>query len=117
MHTTQDIFQSRLPLKSSGDSDFGLLYSIDEELATYGWLTDTGVIISGCCGFGSGGGLEVMDGELKGMACIRLVWDPFSKLGPGGAGGWMATNKAFMEDVRGVGKGWVLDPGAGGAVV
>ncbi|PUU75756.1 Sedlin [Tuber borchii] len=110
-HATLDVFQSRLPLKSNGDSDFGLLYSIDEELAAYGWLTNTGVKIvvvvdvggagavaggggagGGGGGAGGGGGLGVKDGELKGVfralqtAYIRLVCNPFYELGVGGGG-------------------------------
>jgi hypothetical protein len=43
VHTTLDIFASRLPSKTNGDSDFGLLYAVDEALALYGWLTNTGI--------------------------------------------------------------------------
>ncbi|CUS08140.1 unnamed protein product [Tuber aestivum] len=110
-HATLDVFQSRLPLKSNGDSDFGLLYSIDEELAAYGWLTNTGVKIvvvvdvgSGAGG-GGGGGLGVKDGELKGTAYIRLVCNPFYELGAGGAGGGMITSKRFVEEVKRIGEG------------
>ncbi|PWW76367.1 hypothetical protein C7212DRAFT_317665 [Tuber magnatum] len=45
MHDTLGFFQSRLPPKSNGDKDFELLYSIDKELAAYGWLMNTGVKI------------------------------------------------------------------------
>lgn len=66
-HATLDVFQARLPLKSNGDSDFGLLYSVDEGLAAYGWLTNTGVkIIVVVDVGGSGTGTSAMkDGELK----------------------------------------------------
>jgi hypothetical protein len=37
-----DIFEARLPHKTS-DQDFGLLQAVDERLAMYGWLTNTGV--------------------------------------------------------------------------
>jgi len=37
-----DIFQARLPHKPA-DQDFGLLHAVDERLAMYGWLTNTGV--------------------------------------------------------------------------
>jgi hypothetical protein len=37
-----DIFEARLPHKTA-DQDFGLLQAIDERLAMYGWLTNTGV--------------------------------------------------------------------------
>jgi hypothetical protein len=37
-----DIFEARIPHKTA-DQDFGLLQALDERLATYGWLTNTGV--------------------------------------------------------------------------
>jgi hypothetical protein len=37
-----DIFEARLPHKTL-DQDFGLLQAVDERLAMYGWLTNTGV--------------------------------------------------------------------------
>ncbi|KAF1997548.1 Sedlin [Amniculicola lignicola CBS 123094] len=37
-----DIFEARLPHKVA-DQDFGLLQAVDERLAMYGWLTNTGV--------------------------------------------------------------------------
>lgn len=37
-----DIFEARMPQKTV-DQDFGLLQAIDERLAMYGWLTNTGV--------------------------------------------------------------------------
>ena len=39
-----DIFEARLPFKTA-DQDFGLLQAVDERLAMYGWLTNTGVKI------------------------------------------------------------------------
>jgi hypothetical protein len=39
-----DIFEARLPHKTA-DQDFGLLQAVDERLAMYGWLTNTGVKI------------------------------------------------------------------------
>ena len=39
-----DIFEARLPHKTA-DQDFGLLQAVDEKLAMYGWLTNTGVKI------------------------------------------------------------------------
>ncbi|KZM25245.1 ATP binding [Ascochyta rabiei] len=39
-----DIFEARLPYKTA-DQDFGLLQAVDERLAMYGWLTNTGVKI------------------------------------------------------------------------
>lgn len=37
-----DIFEARLPEKTA-DHDFGLLQAIDDRLAMYGWLANTGV--------------------------------------------------------------------------
>ena len=37
-----DIFEARLPHKTA-DQDFGLLQAVDERLAMYGWLTNTGI--------------------------------------------------------------------------
>ncbi|RPA98915.1 Sedlin [Choiromyces venosus 120613-1] len=122
-HATLDVFAARLPLKFNGDSDFGLLYSIDEELAAYGWLTNTGVKIvviidlGGGGGGGSAAGLGVKDGELKGVfralqtAYIRLVCNPFYEEGGGGAGG-VVRSRRFVEEVRRIGEGWA--PGGGG---
>jgi len=46
-----DIFEARLPHKTA-DQDFGLLQAVDERLAMYGWLTNTGVKIRHRCGYG-----------------------------------------------------------------
>lgn len=42
LSSTLDIFEARL-LRKSVDQDFGLLHAVDERLACYGWLTNTGV--------------------------------------------------------------------------
>jgi len=42
LSTCLDIFEARMPTKPVGQ-DFGLLQAIDERLAMYGWLTNTGV--------------------------------------------------------------------------
>jgi hypothetical protein len=42
LSTSLDIFEARLPHKTA-DQDFGLLQAVDERLAMYGWLTNTGV--------------------------------------------------------------------------
>ncbi|KAI5808944.1 Sedlin, N-terminal conserved region-domain-containing protein [Peziza echinospora] len=80
-HTTLDIFALRLPQKTA-DQDFGLLYAVSENLAAYGWLTNTGVkfvVFVSCVGVGGG----VREGELKSVfkdlqtAYIALVCNPF----------------------------------------
>jgi trafficking protein particle complex subunit 2 len=37
-----DIFKARTPYKTA-DQDFGLLQAVDERIAMYGWMTNTGV--------------------------------------------------------------------------
>jgi trafficking protein particle complex subunit 2 len=37
-----DIFEARMPAKTIGH-DFGLLHALDERIAMYGWVTNTGV--------------------------------------------------------------------------
>jgi hypothetical protein len=44
LSSSLDIFEARLPHKTA-DQDFGLLQAVDERLAMYGWLTNTGVKI------------------------------------------------------------------------
>jgi hypothetical protein len=39
-----DIFEARAPHKAA-EQDFGLLQAVDERLALYGWLTNTGIKI------------------------------------------------------------------------
>jgi hypothetical protein len=39
-----DIFEARAPHKTA-DQDFGLLQAVDERLAMYGWITNTGIKI------------------------------------------------------------------------
>lgn len=42
LNTCLDIFEARMPSKSL-THDFGLLHALDERIAMYGWLTNTGV--------------------------------------------------------------------------
>jgi len=42
LNSSLDIFEARMPSKTVGH-DFGLLHALDERLALYGWLTNTGV--------------------------------------------------------------------------
>ncbi|KAK4951546.1 hypothetical protein LTR10_010522 [Elasticomyces elasticus] len=42
LNSSLDIFEARMPAKTVGH-DFGLLHALDERLALYGWLTNTGV--------------------------------------------------------------------------
>ncbi|KAK6359521.1 hypothetical protein TWF696_000677 [Orbilia brochopaga] len=93
LHSTLDVFDARLPQKTA-DQDFGLLFAIDERLAAYGWMTNTGikfvVIVdqgfSGSSGLSSrGGGLggAIRDADLKPVfksihtEYIKLISNPF----------------------------------------
>jgi len=42
LNSCLDIFEARMPSKTIGH-DFGLLHALDERIAMYGWLTNTGV--------------------------------------------------------------------------
>lgn len=42
LNSCLDIFEARMPSKSIGH-DFGLLHALDERIAMYGWLLNTGV--------------------------------------------------------------------------
>jgi hypothetical protein len=43
LNTSLDIFDARLPPKAAGSADFGLLHALDERIALYGWMLNTGV--------------------------------------------------------------------------
>lgn len=42
LNSCLDIFEARMPTKTVGH-DFGLLHALDERIAMYGWVTNTGV--------------------------------------------------------------------------
>jgi len=42
LNSCLDIFEARMPAKTIGH-DFGLLHALDERIAIYGWLLNTGV--------------------------------------------------------------------------
>ena len=42
LNSCLDIFEARMPSKGL-TTDFGLLHALDERIAMYGWLTNTGV--------------------------------------------------------------------------
>ncbi|KAK9463082.1 Sedlin, N-terminal conserved region-domain-containing protein [Lipomyces oligophaga] len=75
-HVSLDVFAARLPSKSA-DSDFGLLF-VQDGIAVYGWMTNTGIKI--VLGFNSG---EVVGSEIRSIfraihfAYISLVCNPF----------------------------------------
>lgn len=72
MNTTLDVFQARQPSKAGGDSDFGLLYAVDDTCALYGWITNTGVkfVVAVETPVSEGvdaEGIGVREGEMKGV--------------------------------------------------
>lgn len=107
VHSTLDVFDARLPSKTNGDSDFGLLYAVDENLACYGWLTNTGIKF--VVAVEAGG---VRDGDLKGLfrslqtAYIRLVCNPFYEPDENRP----IESKRFLAEVRYLAENW--KPGA-----
>ncbi|RPA77637.1 snare-like protein [Ascobolus immersus RN42] len=118
VHSTLDIFEARLPTKSA-DADFGLLYAVDENLALYGWLTNTGVRIVVGVDFGEveGGqererGMGVHEGELKPVfkaiqsAYVQLVCNPFHQLEDPNK---PITSKRFANEMRRIAETWKPD--------
>ncbi|RMX74725.1 hypothetical protein D0869_12309 [Hortaea werneckii] len=74
LNSSLDIFEARMPSKGIGH-DFGLLHALDERIAMYGWLLNTGVKLiivvdmegaSGKAGMGgvNGAGLGLRGGDL-----------------------------------------------------
>ncbi|KAI5799960.1 Sedlin, N-terminal conserved region-domain-containing protein [Geopyxis carbonaria] len=112
IHTTLDIFASRLPAKTNGDSDFGLLYSVDEGLALYGWLTNTGIkfviAVETPSGDSASAPVGLREGEMKGVfralqtAYIRLVCNPFYDNDESGP----IESKRFLGEVEKIAVGW-----------
>lgn len=108
-HTTLDVFALRLPQKTA-DQDFGLLYAVSEDLAAYGWLTNTGVkfvVFVSCVGVGGG----IREGELKSVfkelqtAYIALVCNPFYD--SDNLEKKPITSKKFISEVKRIGESWV----------
>jgi hypothetical protein len=107
MNAALDVFAARVPTKTNGDSDFGLLYAVDDACALYGWLTNTGVkIVVAVEGpVGEGG---VGEGDLKNVfhalqtAYISVVCNPFfdnDETRP-------ITSRRFVADVRRAAESW-----------
>ncbi|ORY08925.1 Sedlin [Clohesyomyces aquaticus] len=130
-----DIFEARLPHKTL-DQDFGLLQAVDERLAMYGWLTNTGVkfvIVVDMEGrpataldSKSTTAVGIRDSDLKPAfralqtAYIMLLRNPFynpddhSPLTANAEqriGSTQITSRKFIHEVKRIGDSWV--PGAG----
>lgn len=118
-----DIFEARLPHQTA-DHDFGLLQVVDERLAMYGWLTNTGVkfvIIVDMEGKPASANesrnaalLGVRDADFKPAfralhtAYIRLLRNPFYD--PDDAsqtqGSLPINSPSFFKEVERIGKSW-----------
>jgi hypothetical protein len=108
VNTTLDVFAARVPTKTNGDSDFGMLYAVDDACALYGWLTNTGVKIVVAVEGPVGGEGGVSEGDMKNVfralqtAYIGLVCNPFfdnDETRP-------ITSRRFVADVRKIAESW-----------
>ncbi|KAF1975922.1 Sedlin [Bimuria novae-zelandiae CBS 107.79] len=125
-----DIFEARLPHKTV-DQDFGLLQAVDERLAMYGWLTNTGVkfvIVVDMEGrpataldIKSSTAVGLRDADLKPAfralqtAYIMLLRNPFynpdehtplTANGEQRSGSTQITSKKFIQEVKRIGDAW-----------
>ncbi|KAF8459046.1 Sedlin, N-terminal conserved region-domain-containing protein [Terfezia claveryi] len=96
--------------QKTADQDFGLLYAVSEDLAAYGWLTNTGVkfvVFVSCVGVGGG----IREGELRSVfkelqtAYIALVCNPFYD--SDNLEKKPITSKKFIREVKRIGESWV----------
>ncbi|KAL5389079.1 hypothetical protein PMIN06_009602 [Paraphaeosphaeria minitans] len=125
-----DIFEARLPHKTV-DQDFGLLQAVDERLAMYGWLTNTGVkfvVVVDMEGrpanpldAKSSAAVGLRDADLKPAfralqtAYIMLLRNPFynpdehSPIAANGEqryGSTQITSKKFIHEIKRIGDAW-----------
>ncbi|KAF2085910.1 Sedlin [Saccharata proteae CBS 121410] len=131
LSSSLDIFAARLPSKTV-EQDFGLLQAVDERLAMYGWLTNTGikiVIIVDMEGKPAGVGAEsrnsaalglgLKDADLKPAfralqtAYVGLLRNPFydpeahsPAAAEGNVGSTQITSRRFIDEVKRVGETW-----------
>ncbi|KAF2461696.1 Sedlin [Lineolata rhizophorae] len=132
LSSSLDVFDARAPLKTA-DQDFGLLTAVDDRLAMYGWLTNTGVKFvvvvdmegrpAGIASSGIGGSAAVglRDADLKPVfralqtAYIGLLRNPFyepddhspvSANVVGRVGSTQITSKKFIAEVKRIGESW-----------
>ncbi|KAL1304736.1 hypothetical protein AAFC00_003681 [Neodothiora populina] len=125
LSTCLDLFEARMPSKTVGQ-DFGLLQAIDERLAMYGWLTNTGVkfvIIVDMEGRSSNlqdnknpAVLGLKNSDLTStfqaiqIAYIRLLRNPFytpDDHAPGkSSGSTQITSRRFVQEIDRIGNAW-----------
>ncbi|KAL5050190.1 hypothetical protein BDW71DRAFT_121793 [Aspergillus fruticulosus] len=132
LNSSLDIFEIRQK-QTSIDQDLGLLQAIDERLATYGWLTTTGVkffIIVDMIGDQASSGIDETQGSARSgfreadlkpafralqTAYIQLLQDPFyspndygsmTNSAVQGTKPSQITNHKFIAEVNRVGNSW-----------
>lgn len=130
LSSSLDIFEARLPEKTA-DHDFGLLQAVDDRLAMYGWLTNTGVKLvivvdmEGRPADSNDGrsvnGVGVRDADFKPAfralqaAYVRLLRNPFydpdehSPHAPNAdqsARSLQITSPMFINDIDYIGRSW-----------
>ncbi|KAK5134252.1 hypothetical protein LTR08_006796 [Meristemomyces frigidus] len=129
LNSTLDIFEARMPNKTIGH-DFGLLHAVDERIALYGWLLNTGVklviavdmegrVVEGAeARKVMAGGLGLRNSDLTPAfqalqtAYIRLLRNPFyvpddhDPRATKGAGSLKITSPKFIKEVERIGKAW-----------
>ncbi|KAJ4294257.1 hypothetical protein N0V90_007947 [Kalmusia sp. IMI 367209] len=126
-----DIFEARLPHKTV-DQDFGLLQAVDERLAMYGWLTNTGVKFvvvvdmegrpANALDIKASSAVGLRDADLKPIfralqtAYIMLLRNPFyspDEHSPVMAnaeqriGSTQITSRKFIQEVKRIADAWV----------
>ncbi|KXL42204.1 MAG: hypothetical protein FE78DRAFT_154909 [Acidomyces sp. 'richmondensis'] len=128
LNSCLDIFEARMPAKTIGH-DFGLLHALDERIAMYGWLLNTGVKLvivvdmEGRTASGNDMGKYVTGLALRGndltpafqalqTAYIRLLRNPFyvpddhdPKIGQT-RGSVEITSPRFIKAVQHIGNVW-----------
>lgn len=122
LSSSLDVFEARLPEKTA-DHDFGLLQAVDDRLAMYGWLTNTGVKLVVVVDMEgkppspqqASSLLGVRDSDFKPAfralqaAYVRLLRNPFfnpDDLAPHSGGAARITSPLFISDVDRIGRAW-----------
>lgn len=132
LNSCLDIFEIRQK-QTSVDQDLGLLHAVDERLAAYGWLTNTGVkflIIVDMAGCSTTVDTEkrkgtavagLRDSDLKPAfralqtAYVQLLQNPFyapddhvstAKTTPAASCSPQITNQRFIAEVKRIGETW-----------
>ncbi|KAH7125365.1 Sedlin [Dendryphion nanum] len=125
-----DIFEARLPYKTV-DQDFGLLQAVDERLAMYGWLTNTGVKLvivvdmegrpATALDSKASTAIGLRDSDLKPAfralqtAYIKLLRNPFynpdehsplTATAENKVGSMQITSRNFIQEIKKIGEAW-----------